>query len=165
MSPSPELETRPQISRGQGHDYINQAVVDMVLSDEPQGNDYINQEVVDMVLNEPAGMYGVFLAITFDITLSSLATAFATSNGYRNKGDPSLRYVSSQRQQPVALLDQDNMGEFEKRLLLAKNKSKASMPDLYKVPYVLMLIPLVHCFISTFPLPLLDGTIQGYPDT
>ena len=153
MSPSPDLETRPQGQLKKGHDYINQAVVDMVLSKdqtEGGGSDYINQEVVDTVLNEPAGMY-VCMYVCMYVYLGcscltllypfSLATASANSNGYKNRGDPSFMSISVQRQQPVALLEQDNMGEFEKRLLLAKNKSKASMPDLYEVSYVPVPIP------------------------
>ena len=42
----------------------------------------------------------------------------------------SLRYGGSRSQQPVAQPD----NEFEKRLLLAKNKSKAMMPDITKIP-------------------------------
>ena len=39
---------------------------------------------------------------------------------------------SEQRKQPVAMPEQ---GEFEKRLLLAKSKSKANnMPDIFQIP-------------------------------
>ena len=41
---------------------------------------------------------------------------------------------SEQRNQPVAMPEQENLGEFEKRLLLAKSKSKANMPDIFQIP-------------------------------
>ena len=43
-----------------------------------------------------------------------------------------IRY-SQQRQQPIALPEGAQLGEFEKRLLLAKQKSKAAMPDVYQI--------------------------------
>lgn len=129
-SPVVSTETCQDDGRVDGLDYVNEAAVEAVL----KGDDYINQAVVDMVLNDDRAQEGQASAANLKVPVDDNLQRVSSSNGYNSQGNPSLK-CGSQRKQPVASMDQENLGEFEKRLILAKRKSKQSMPDMFKIPW------------------------------
>lgn len=115
---TPTITMEQQQQPSGGHDYINQAMVDMVLNDGEEACEASATELSVTVGEDPL-------------------QRVPSSNGYSSQGNPSVRKArcSEQRNQPIAVLEQDNLGEFEKRLLLAKQKNKPTMPDLFQIPW------------------------------